>query len=188
MVGGLALSKDQAKLAISNFKETLNEYGRQFVGSDITGILNVTKQLYYTINNMTKEYGEKLVGSALEITRQHFNFAQPWLYYDVWEGKPTDDEQTDFVEDIIDLLIEFIVQVKEELLEEEAEKERKKEAQAEIEAEYKKERQKLQRVIRRKAKAGVSLDVTVPKAPKKITAASVRSIKSKIQKVKGGKK
>lgn len=187
MADGMALSKEQGKLVIQNFKETLNEYGRQYVGSDVTGILNVTKQLYYTINQMVSEYGEKIVGSALEITRQHFNFAQPWLYYDVWEGKEADLEQDEFVEDIIDMLIEFIEEVYAEILEKEAEKERKKEEQKALDEEYRKERSRLQRAIRNQKKAGKPVKVTVPKAPKKVTAASVRALKAKTAKVKGKK-
>lgn len=184
------LSKDQAKLVISNFKQQLNDYGNEYVGNDYSGILNVTKQLYYTINQMISQYGEKVVGSALEITRHHFNFAQPWLYYDVWEGYSYDVAQDEFVEDLIDLLIEFIEEVYTEILEREAEKEAKKAEQEALEQEYKKERARLQRSIRAKEKAGVDVKITVPKAPKKITAAAVRSLKAKTAKVraKGGKK
>ena len=183
-INSTILSKQAAKLVISNFKATLNEYGEQYAGSTATGILNVTKQLFYTINNMVSQYGEKIVGSALEITRQHFNFAQPWLYYDVWEGYAYDVEQDQFVEDLIDLLIEFIKEVYEAILEEEAEKERKKQEQEDLEREYKAERRKLQRAIRSKEKAGKTVNVSVPKIPKNVTASAVRSMKAKIQKVR----
>lgn len=195
--GQRVFTKRQGRIIINNTILTLKTFCERFAKGkgiiDNVGILNPARNLIQRIRDIAEEYGEDIVGTALETVRNHTTFAEPWLYYDS-RDESINDAQDDWVEEFLyniegmSAAIENEVEAMREYRKElkEYRKEKKIEDQKKrLEEEYKKELRSLYSLINRRQKVGVALiGIKVPHVPKKITAGSIRAVQKTKAKIK----
>lgn len=70
------------------------------------------------IDGFLKEYDKRVVGTALDIVRSHFDFTNPALYYPAREGTEAEIEQGEEVQRFENMLEKFIQRVQRDLEEE----------------------------------------------------------------------
>lgn len=196
--GQRVFTKRQGRIIINNTILTLKTFCERFAKGkgiiDNVGILSPARNLIQRIRDIAEEYGEDIVGTALETVRNHTTFAEPWLYYDS-RDESINDAQDDWVEEFlfnIDGMSAAIENEVEEMREyrkelKEYRKDKKIESQKmRLEKEYKKELRNLYSLINRRQKVGVALiGIKVPRVPKKITAGSIRAVQKTKAKIKG---
>lgn len=202
--GQRVFTKRQGRIIINNTILTLKTFCERFAKGkgiiDNVGILNPARNLIQRIRDIAEEYGEDIVGTALETVRNHMTFAEPWLYYDS-RDESINDAQDDWVEEFlynitslsaeIEAEVEAMRKYREDLdAFRKLQKTKKQVAafagqKASLEEEYKKELRSLYSLINRRQKVGVALiGIKVPHVPKKITAGSIRAVQKTKAKIK----
>lgn len=201
--GQRVFTKRQGRIIINNTILTLKTFCERFAKGkgiiDNVGILSPARNLIQRIRDIAEEYGEDIVGTALETVRNHTTFAEPWLYYDS-RDESINDAQDDWVEEFlynitglsaeIEAEVEAMRKYREDLNAFRKLQKTKKQVsgftgQKQLEKEYKKELRNLYSLINRRQKVGVALiGIKVPHAPKKITAGSIRAVQRTKAKIK----
>lgn len=165
------VTKKTGAQIIKNFKEQLKQMCAEVGQGREVGILNPAKGFLLQIDAAVANYGERVVGTALEELRREKPITDRSLYYAGREDEAVDESQDDFVEDFTDTLEEYCIGFEEEVREIEAEEEERRREKEDIKNEYKRIRKNLQARNRRRGKP-----LNIPKIPKRITEGSIRRL------------